>query len=158
MLILCALHPRVRIPSPALTTVDRETVRPWTFLYPFQVIYGLLLAASLLFAWQRWRGGSLGLGGVMSIAFAIGWTLIFVAYLQNLHKRPLQPDYSRTCYNCRLPVNRFSEFCEHCGVDLVERQRIGACPSCEAEAYQGVAFCPSCGEDLRNKRLKKVRY
>jgi predicted amidophosphoribosyltransferase len=55
-----------------------------------------------------------------------------------------------------LPVNNYSEFCEHCGVDLIERQNYGACPECQAEVFEGTAFCPSCGLDLKNKKLEPL--
>lgn len=137
--------------------MERETIGPTQFLYWFQVIYGVVLGALGLFLYQRFTSPAtfgpvdmLALGGLALL------TLVFVAYLQNLHKSDLEPDYSETCYACRLPVNRYSEFCEHCGADLIERHRYGACPECQAEVFEGTTFCPACGEDLRNRSLQSL--
>ncbi len=138
--------------------MERETVNPLQFLYWFQVIYGAVVGAAGGFLYQRWQAGLYGLGFMATLAGLVFLTLIFLVYLQNLHKGDLQPDYSKTCYACRLPVNRYSEFCEHCGADQIERHNIGACPECQAEVYEGTAFCPSCGGDLRDQNLQKVEY
>lgn len=136
--------------------MDRETVKPRTFLYPFQVFFGVVLGIAGTVLYGRYQAGRLGPTGAFTLIGLALAALVFVVYLQNLHKRPLNPDYSRRCYNCRLPVNRYSEFCEHCGADQVERARIGACPACDIEVYEGVSYCPSCGEDLTRKRLKRI--
>lgn len=126
----------------------RETVSPFTFLYWFQVVFGVLAGVLGTVLWRRVSGGALGLPGVLALVGLVVLSFVFVVYLMNLHKRPLVPDYSRTCYSCRLPVNRWSEFCEHCGADLVERHKIFECPECQAEVYKGVRYCPSCGHDF----------
>lgn len=138
--------------------MERETVNPLQFLYWFQVVYGALLGAGGLYLYQRWQTARFGLPFVATIVGLAFLTLIFVVYLQNLHKGDLEPDYSKTCYACRLPVNRYSEFCEHCGADQIERHKIGACPECQAEVYKGTAFCPSCGGDLRDRDLQELGY
>ncbi len=137
--------------------MERETIRPTQFLYWFQVIYGVVLGVLGSFLYRRLTGpAAFGMVDVLSLVGVALLTLVFVIYLQNLHKGNLEPDYSETCYACRLPVNRYSEFCEHCGADLIERHRYGACPECQAEVFEGTAFCPSCGEDLRNRGLQSL--
>ncbi len=136
--------------------VERETVRPTQFLYWFQLVYGVVLGAAGLYAYQQWSAGVRGIQLVLLAGGMTLLTLIFVIYLQNLHKANLHPDYSKTCYACKLAVNRYSEFCEHCGADQIERSKIGACPECQATVYEGVAYCPTCGDDLRNRKLQKV--
>lgn len=137
--------------------MERETVGPTQFLYWFQVVYGLSVGVLGMFLYGQVTGpGDFGPRGILA-ALGLGMlTIIFIIYLQNLHKSDLQPDYSKNCYACRLPVNRYSEFCEHCGADLIERHRYGACPECQAEVFEGTAFCPSCGEDLRNRSLQSL--
>lgn len=136
--------------------MERETVQPAQFLYWFQVIYGVALGALGLFLYQRITGPSaFGVQGVLAAGGLGVLTLVFLIYLQNLHKGELEPDYSKSCYACRMPVNRYSEFCEHCGADLIERHNYGACPECQAEVFEGTAFCPSCGEDLRETGLQE---
>ncbi len=137
--------------------MERETVRPTQFLYWFQVAYGIALGALGLFLIQRFTGPSpFGLPDVLALASLAGLSLVFVIYLQNLHHRDLEPDYSETCYACRMPVNRYSEFCEHCGADLIERHRYGACPECQLEIFEGTEYCPGCGTDLRNRTLHEI--
>lgn len=137
--------------------VERETVRPTQFLYWFQVLYGVALGAAGLYLYRRITGPTdFGLPGVLAAGGLALFTLVFLVYLQNLHKRDLDPDYSETCYACKMKVNRYSEFCEHCGADLIERHRYGACPECQAEVFEGTAFCPGCGEDLRNRSLQSL--
>jgi RNA polymerase subunit RPABC4/transcription elongation factor Spt4 len=136
--------------------VERETVGPTQFLYWGQLVYGALVGVVGTFIYRRVTAGLVGpatIGAVFGLAFA---TIVFIAYLQNLHKGDLDPDYSRSCYACRLPVNRYSEFCEHCGADLIERSNYGACPNCQAELFEGTAFCSSCGEDLRSTGLESL--
>lgn len=137
--------------------VERETVGPTQFLYWFQVLYGVAVGALGFYIYQRARSpAGFGLPGVLASLGLALLTLVFIVYLQNLHKRDLDPDYSETCYACKMSVNRYSEFCEHCGADLIERHRYGACPECQAEVFEGTAFCPACGEDLRNRGLQNV--
>lgn len=136
--------------------MERETVSPTQFLYWGQLVYG---AFAGVLGWILYQRVSAGLGGPGTVGAAAGLvlgTLIFVAYLQNLHKGELEPDYSKTCYACRLPVNRYSEFCEHCGADQIEKDSYGACPECQAEVFEGTAFCPGCGKDLQASGLQDL--
>lgn len=128
--------------------VERATVSPLTFLYPFQVVSGAVAGVLLFFLYRRWQAGLFGLEGAMAVLGLILLVFVFITYLMNLHKRPLEPDYSRECYACRLPINRWSEFCEHCGADQVEQHKIFECPSCQAEVYKGTRFCPSCAHEF----------
>ena len=86
-------------------------------------------------------GGALA-GRILLLAVA---TLVFVVYLQNVYRFGLVPDYSRKCRFCNGPVNRYSEFCEHCGADLISEEKLVACPSCGVEVYSDTKFCPECG-------------
>ncbi len=113
-----------------------------------QVLYGAL-ATVLLF--QIWTGVSAS-AGVPLAAFArivllLGLTLVFGVYLHNRYRFGLVPDYEAVCEMCGGPVNSFSEFCEHCGHDLVYSDLV-ECPRCGVEAYLGTKHCPECGAGL----------
>lgn len=137
--------------------MERETVRPTQFLYWFQIFYGITLGALGLFLYQRWASPApFGLPDVLALAALLFLTVIFLIYLQNLHHRDLEPDYSKTCYACRMPVNRYSEFCEHCGADQIERHNYGACPECQLEIFEGTEYCPGCGTDLKERTLQTI--
>ena len=76
--------------------------------------------------------------------------------LQNVHRFGLVPDYSKTCRFCNGPVNRYSEFCEHCGADLIAEEKLTPCPKCGVDVYEGTKFCPECGA-LVAKLAKKAK-
>lgn len=71
--------------------------------------------------------------------------VVFLIYLQNVHRFGLVPDYSKKCRFCNGPVNRYSEFCEHCGADLIAEEKLVKCPKCGVDVYEGTKFCPECG-------------
>ena len=81
--------------------------------------------------------------------------LVFVVYLQNVYRFGLVPDYSKKCRFCHGPVNRYSEFCEHCGADLVAVEKLVACPGCAIELVQGTRFCPECGTAVSKPKKGK---
>ncbi|HET6403210.1 MAG TPA: zinc ribbon domain-containing protein [Candidatus Thermoplasmatota archaeon] len=85
-------------------------------------------------------------GGIVGriLALALG-LLIFAVYLQNVYRFGLVPDYSKKCRFCNGPVNRYSEFCEHCGADLIAEDKLLPCPKCGVDVYEGTKFCPECG-------------
>ena len=78
------------------------------------------------------------------LGLAVG-LLVFVIYLQNVYRFGLVPDYSKKCRFCNGPVNRYSEFCEHCGADLIAPEKLIPCPKCGVEVYEGTKYCPECG-------------
>ena len=78
--------------------------------------------------------------------------IVFVVYLQNIHRFGLVPDYSLKCRFCNGPVNRYSEFCEHCGADLIADEKLVPCRKCGAELYEGTQFCPECGAKVLPRR------
>jgi hypothetical protein len=78
------------------------------------------------------------------MGLALG-TLVFVIYLQNVYRFGLVPDYSKKCRFCNGPVNRYSEFCEHCGADLIAEEKLTPCPKCGVDVYEGTKYCPECG-------------
>jgi hypothetical protein len=113
----------------------------------FQVIYGGLASVLGYQLVQHFMGVSMLSGGglagrilVLSLA-----TLVFVIYLQNVYRFGLVPDYSKKCRFCNGPVNRYSEFCEHCGADLIADEKLTPCPKCGVEVYEETKFCPECG-------------
>lgn len=117
-------------------------------LEPGQVLYGAVAAVLLLQIWQGVTApGPVSLGTFARIVLLLGLTLVFGVYLHNRYRYGLVPDYEVTCEMCGGPVNSFSEFCEHCGHDLVYSDLV-ACPSCGVEAYEGTKHCPECGASL----------
>lgn len=93
------------------------------------------------------------IGSILVLAVS---TLIFVIYLQNVHRFGLVPDYSKKCRFCMGPVNRYSEFCEHCGADLISEEKLRPCPQCGVDVYEGTKYCPECGT-LVAKPAKKAK-
>jgi len=81
---------------------------------------------------------------LLALGFAVS-VLVFVVYLRNMHRHGLVPDYSLKCRYCHGPVNRYSEFCEHCGADLIAEEKLVACRKCGVELVEGTPFCPECG-------------
>jgi hypothetical protein len=116
----------------------------------FQLAYGAFLALVLGRLYLAWSGlQPLGPGPQAGLVLALAASLlVFVVYLQNVHRFGLVPDYSLKCWSCHGPVNRYSEFCEHCGADLISPERLVACPRCGAESIEGTPHCPECGARL----------
>ena len=81
-------------------------------------------------------------GRILGLALGL---LVFVVYLQNVYRFGLVPDYSKKCRFCNGPVNRYSEFCEHCGADLIAEEKLMKCPKCGVDVYEGTKYCPECG-------------
>lgn len=113
----------------------------------FQLAFGAVAAILGYQLALHWTGASpLETGGVvlrlMGLTIAL---LVFVIYLQNVHRFGLIPDYSKKCRFCNGPVNRYSEFCEHCGADLIAPEKLTPCPKCGVEVYEGTKYCPECG-------------
>lgn len=87
---------------------------------------------------------------ILTVAF-----FAFVIYLQNVYRFGLVPDYSLKCRFCNGPVNRYSEFCEHCGADLIAEEKLVPCPKCGVEVMEGTKFCPECGSAVSRPKGKK---
>jgi hypothetical protein len=116
----------------------------------FQVAFGAFAAILSYQLYGHVSGAArLGQGGVVLrvLGLAAG-LLVFVVYLQNVYRFGLVPDYSKKCRFCNGPVNRYSEFCEHCGADLIAPDKLVACPRCGVELYEGTKHCPECGASL----------
>lgn len=113
----------------------------------FQLGYGAFLAIMAYQLWLHYSGAlPLDVGGVILRYFGLVLaTIIFVIYLQNVYRFGLVPDYSKKCRFCNGPVNRYSEFCEHCGADLIAEDKLVPCPKCGVDVYEGTKFCPECG-------------
>lgn len=113
----------------------------------FQLGYGAFSALVLFQLYQHWRGVvPLPTGGVVGRVLLLALSaFVFVIYLQNVHRFGLVPDYSKKCRFCNGPVNRYSEFCEHCGADLISPEKLTPCPKCGVELYEGTKHCPECG-------------
>lgn len=112
-----------------------------------QLAYGALLGILLYQFYLHATGAApIGKGGmvarVMLLAVA---SLVFVIYLQNIYRFGLVPDYALKCRFCMGPVNRYSEFCEHCGADLIAEEKLIKCPKCEVDLYEDTKHCPECG-------------
>ena len=113
----------------------------------FQVGFG---AYAAILAYQLYghfsRASPLPQGGVVLrvLGLATG-LLVFAIYLQNVYRFGLVPDYSKKCRFCNGPVNRYSEFCEHCGADLIAPDKLIHCGKCGVELYEGTKHCPECG-------------
>lgn len=97
------------------------------------------------------------IAGVGVVAGLVVLALVFVIYLNNLYRHGLVPDYALKCRNCNGPVNRYSEFCEHCGADLIAEEKLVGCPRCGAEVYEGTKHCPECGAKVGKGGKAKKR-
>lgn len=112
-----------------------------------QLAFGALLA---LLGHQLYLHASgtlpLSAGGLAARVLVLALVvLVFIVYLQNVYRFGLVPDYALKCRFCNGPVNRYSEFCEHCGADLIADEKLVPCPKCGVEVYDGTKFCPECG-------------
>lgn len=111
-----------------------------------QVLYGAFLGVFLYDTATSWPLEAPAL--ILRALVVLLATGIFGVVLQNQYKHGLVPDYSLKCRFCHGPVNRYSEFCEHCGADLIADEKLVTCPKCGAETYEGVKHCPECGKRL----------
>lgn len=113
----------------------------------FQLGYGAFAAILVYQLVQHARGDApLSSGGLVGRILLLALSLlVFVVYLQNVYRFGLVPDYSKKCRFCNGPVNRYSEFCEHCGADLIAEEKLTPCPKCGVDVYEGTKFCPECG-------------
>ena len=126
----------------------------WKNVRWLQVLFGAFIALMV----YRLYEGHLSQGGIVLRVLGIGVALIvFVVYLQNVHRFGLVPDYSLKCRFCHGPVNRYSEFCEHCGADLIAEEKLVPCRKCGAELYEGTQFCPECGAKVLAPQGKRER-
>lgn len=120
----------------------------------FGAFAGILGYQLLLHATGR---APLSAGGVVGRVLALALALlVFAIYLQNVYRFGLVPDYSKKCRFCNGPVNRYSEFCEHCGADLIAEELLVKCPKCGVDVYEGTKFCPECGATVA-KDPKKAK-
>ncbi|MEA3201087.1 MAG: Double zinc ribbon [Thermoplasmata archaeon] len=134
-----------------------EKLPLWRNVRWFQVAWAGL---TTLFGYQLWLHyagvARLSDAGLVWRFLVLAFGLIaFVIHLQNVYRHGLVPDYSKTCRYCKGPVNRYSEFCEHCGADLLDPAKFVACPKCGVELYEGTPFCPECGAGIAAKRKGK---
>lgn len=110
----------------------------------FQLGFGVfagILGYQLITGWSVLSSGG-KVGRILALAFGL---LVFVIYLQNVYRFGLVPDYSKKCRFCNGPVNRYSEFCEHCGADLIAEEKLMKCGKCGVDVYEGTKYCPECG-------------
>jgi hypothetical protein len=123
----------------------------------FQLAYGAFLALVVYQLYEHAAGDvPLSKGGLIVRVALLGVSfLVFLVYLQNVHRFGLVPDYSLKCFNCHGPVNRYSEFCEHCGADLIAPEKLVVCSRCGAESIEGTKHCPECGARLTQPSKKK---
>lgn len=133
-----------------------EKLPLWKNVRWFQVVFAAFAA---ILCYQLYAE-DLSSGAVLArvIGLAAG-SLIFIIYLQNVYRFGLVPDYSKKCFNCNGPVNRYSEFCEHCGADLISPEKLVACAKCGLESMEGTKHCPECGTKMpqpyHGKKKKK---
>lgn len=135
----------------------------WRNVRWFQLLYGAALGI-VGYQLARHFTGAAPLGDGALVLRLLGLavlTFVFVVYLQNIYRFGLVPDYSLKCRYCLGPVNRYSEFCEHCGGDLISEEKLIKCSRCEVELYEGTKHCPECGalvakpEKGKGKKSKK---
>jgi len=119
----------------------------------FQLLFGAFVAWAVYTLILSYQGVKpIPLGAQVGLFFALGiGAIVFVVYLQNVYRFGLVPDYSMKCRFCNGPVNRYSEFCEHCGADLIAPEKLMPCPKCGVELYEGTAYCPECGARIVTK-------
>lgn len=133
-----------------------EKLPLWRNIRWLQLVYGLVLGIAGYRLWAHYRGSAqLATGALVGawLLVAIS-TLVFVIYLQNVYRFGLVPDYSKKCRYCNGPVNRYSEFCEHCGADLIAEDKILPCPKCGVELFEGTKHCPECGTRIARPEKK----
>ena len=56
------------------------------------------------------------------------------------------PPTSGTCRACHKPLQVGAEFCQYCGVQVVEHPKV--CPSCATTTLPDAKWCPQCGTSL----------
>jgi len=124
----------------------------------FQLAFGAFVGVMGFLLWRHFTGReALDQGPLVGIVLGLAAaTLVFVIYLQNVYRFGLIPDYSKKCRFCNGPVNRYSEFCEQCGADLIAEEKLSQCPKCGVDVYEGTKFCPECGATLA-KPPKKAK-
>ncbi|HWG91711.1 MAG TPA: zinc ribbon domain-containing protein [Candidatus Thermoplasmatota archaeon] len=129
----------------------------WVNLHIGQVIFGALAALLTYDLIQRFGAEEeMSMTTFLEAAGLVILTLgFFFIYLPNMYRHGLMPDYSLKCKFCNGPVNRYSEFCEHCGGDLIAETLLINCPKCEIELYEGTKHCPECGAKILQKGGKK---
>jgi hypothetical protein len=121
-----------------------------------QVLFGAFLGMFLLNTYRAWPLETPDLIA-RSVLLLVSLT-VFAVVLQNQYRFGLVPDYSLKCRFCNGPVNRYSEFCEHCGADLIADEKLVKCPKCQTEVYEGTKHCPECGASVgAGKKGKKAK-
>ncbi len=114
-----------------------------------QIVFGIAITLLVGPMIPLARAGEFGAGAfILRGLGAVIVVLVFFIALQNTYKHGLAPDYSKVCRFCNGPVNRYSEFCEHCGADLIAPEKLVVCPKCKAEVYDGTKHCPECGKKI----------
>jgi hypothetical protein len=58
-------------------------------------------------------------------------------------KLGILPPTSGTCRACNKPLQVGAEFCQYCGVAVIERPKV--CPSCATSTFPDANWCPKCG-------------
>jgi predicted amidophosphoribosyltransferase len=138
-----------------------EKLPLWTNVRWFQLAWAALTAVLGYQLWEHATGRAVlsGAGLVWRVLALAAGLFVFLIYLQNVHRFGLVPDYAKKCWSCHGPVNRYSEFCEHCGADLISPEKLVPCPRCGVELFEGTPFCPECGAAVqrmaKGKRGKK---
>lgn len=138
-----------------------EKLPLWANVRWFQLAWAALTTLGVYQLVLHYRGESpLSQAGLVWRFLGLGFgLLVFLIYLQNVHRFGIVPDYSKKCRYCNGPVNRYSEFCEHCGADLLDPAKFVPCPKCGVDLYEGTAYCPECGAAIaakgKGKRGKK---
>ena len=123
---------------------------------PRATVLGVAAALVLLYASFGAVPAAAGIEGWRFFyAYPVFFGLVFLIYLQNLYRFGLVPDYSLKCRFCNGPVNRYSEFCEHCGADLIAEELLVPCPKCGIEVVDGTKFCPECGGKIVTRKPKR---
>lgn len=129
----------------------------WRNIRWFQLVYGVV-AGIMGYQLYRHYSGAVPLDDGAIVLRLLGLallTFVFAIYLQNIYRFGLVPDYSLKCRHCNGPVNRYSEFCEHCGADLIAEEKLIKCPKCSVELYEGTNHCPECGARIAAKKKGK---
>lgn len=145
-------------PGPDRTDVewvdlDEATIRGaddfgWRYVYWGQLLFGLFAGAVAWALIAHLLAGGGARGAIPHVLLLVVSVFAFGVYLNNLYKDAPLADYSKVCPACGGPVNRYSEFCEHCGTDLVHRPETTACPGCGEEVWADVPYCGLCGHEV----------